>query len=141
MCKTTPEQNKKMLSVDHDHATGRVRALLCHVHNTALGMLQDDPKMAEEAAAYLHRHGPQPTPTELTAIVAMMKANHLTHYKADGVEITLDPSAWAPEPLPPQTVEELQKIMADAGPGLTDEETLFYSVEAVWQDPQPPGKQ
>jgi hypothetical protein len=44
------------LAIDHDHVTGRVRALLCQTCNRALGLLRDDPAICESAAAYLRRH-------------------------------------------------------------------------------------
>ena len=44
------------LCVDHDHATGRVRGLLCRPCNSALGLLQDSPEVIREALQYLDRH-------------------------------------------------------------------------------------
>lgn len=41
------------LVVDHDHATGAVRGLLCHSCNVALGWLRDREDAAERAAEYL----------------------------------------------------------------------------------------
>jgi len=56
-----PEQKAKKngmcnLSVDHDHATGKVRALLCHACNTALGGFRDDPALLRKAANYVEEH-------------------------------------------------------------------------------------
>lgn len=45
------------LVVDHNHATGEVRRLLCRQCNSALGMLRDDPQIALAAAAYLTTYG------------------------------------------------------------------------------------
>ena len=44
------------LVVDHDHETGAVRQLLCGNCNRALGMLQDQPHLADRAADYLRTH-------------------------------------------------------------------------------------
>jgi len=39
--------------VDHDHATGRIRGILCHKCNAALGYLGDNHLIAQAAANYL----------------------------------------------------------------------------------------
>lgn len=41
------------LVVDHDHRTGEIRGLLCHNCNRALGLLQDDPGVLNQAQIYL----------------------------------------------------------------------------------------
>jgi hypothetical protein len=45
------------LHVDHCHATGAMRQLLCGHCNKALGLLRDNPAFCESAAAYLRKHG------------------------------------------------------------------------------------
>lgn len=50
------ELHGRKLSLDHDHATGKLRGLLCRSCNTAIGMLRDDPNVVRSAMAYLERH-------------------------------------------------------------------------------------
>lgn len=46
----------KSLCVDHDHATGKVRGLLCQRCNTALGHIKDNPETAVKMAEYLRKY-------------------------------------------------------------------------------------
>lgn len=46
----------KSTHVDHDHKTGKVRALLCGYCNPALGLLKEDPERIRALAAYVERH-------------------------------------------------------------------------------------
>lgn len=44
------------LAIDHDHATGKIRGLLCCSCNRAIGMLRDSAENCRRAEAYLLRY-------------------------------------------------------------------------------------
>jgi hypothetical protein len=43
--------------VDHNHKTGKIRGILCHHCNSAIGNLNDDIRLLNEAINYLKRYG------------------------------------------------------------------------------------
>lgn len=45
----------KRIAVDHDHATGKVRGLLCQRCNLGIGLLRDNLYILEKAVSYLER--------------------------------------------------------------------------------------
>jgi hypothetical protein len=51
VCRTAPAQH-----VDHDHATGQVRGILCFNCNGGLGQFRDDRAVLERAITYLRHH-------------------------------------------------------------------------------------
>lgn len=55
---TINAKNSKVqkLCVDHDHVTGKIRALLCTACNKALGLMNDDPTRVLKAHEYLLKH-------------------------------------------------------------------------------------
>lgn len=46
----------RMLAVDHDHESGRVRGLLCANCNRAIGLFTDNPALLRRAADYIEEH-------------------------------------------------------------------------------------
>jgi hypothetical protein len=44
-----------VLRVDHCHATGKIRGLLCHKCNCAIGLLEDSIDLCIKASNYLRR--------------------------------------------------------------------------------------
>ncbi len=48
--------NVIVLAVDHNHATGKVRGLLCHACNVGVGMFRESPELLQNAIEYIQLH-------------------------------------------------------------------------------------
>lgn len=53
VCRICRRVDPRTLVADHDHATGRIRGLLCHRCNRALGFFRDDPELLLRAALHV----------------------------------------------------------------------------------------
>ena len=47
---------KQTLYIDHCHTTGKIRGLLCHSCNVALGLLKDSQTLLDNAKDYLRKY-------------------------------------------------------------------------------------
>lgn len=50
------ETESKKLVVDHNHKTGKVRGLLCHSCNTALGLVKEDIEILKKMIKYIEEN-------------------------------------------------------------------------------------
>lgn len=53
ICGKREDEMKRGFHIDHNHATGKIRGLLCLNCNTGLGMFKDNPKLISKAKEYL----------------------------------------------------------------------------------------
>lgn len=63
LCGKSADDYKRWLHVDHNHKTGRIRGLLCHVCNVILGVWFEDKERFTKTMEYLdaeHRQGRPP---------------------------------------------------------------------------------
>jgi len=55
LCGKTEQEAGRRLCVDHDHATGKVRSLLCRSCNSMIGYAKDSPELLNKGAAYVEQ--------------------------------------------------------------------------------------
>lgn len=61
ICRTdTRDGRERDMPVDHDHATGQVRGILCDRCNRTIGLFQDDPEIIARAITYLRKWEKKP---------------------------------------------------------------------------------
>lgn len=53
----SPDKRPRRLSIDHCHTTNKVRGLLCHACNLAIGKFKDDINLMQKAIDYIKAHG------------------------------------------------------------------------------------
>jgi hypothetical protein len=53
VCREEFDSDRRQPRIDHDHATGVFRGVLCHACNVSLGLFGDDPARLRRAADYL----------------------------------------------------------------------------------------
>jgi hypothetical protein len=56
ICERIPAADERGLHIDHDHATGAFRGLICNNCNGGIGRFQDNPEFLRSAASYLESH-------------------------------------------------------------------------------------
>lgn len=53
ICRDVLKREKRGTHIDHDHATGAIRGILCVKCNAGLGQFKDDPERLQAAARYI----------------------------------------------------------------------------------------
>lgn len=66
ICGSSTNTSSKDWSIDHCHATGKVRGVLCHSCNLILGHAKDNTAVLEKAVKYLNEHSPSSVRLPLT---------------------------------------------------------------------------
>jgi hypothetical protein len=93
-------QQAAAVHVDHEHASGAIRGILCFPCNAAIGHLRDDPQIVRRAADYLEQDSP---------LIFVIPAN--------GRHVELSPSSSYRRDQESRLEERLALALADASPG------------------------
>ena len=56
ICGEPTSEGGERLAVDHDHETGKIRALLCRRCNSVIGFIEESAALARLVAGYLEKH-------------------------------------------------------------------------------------
>ena len=72
-------KRKHMAVVDHDHATGKIRGILCHNCNLVLGNAGDNPQLLLNAAEYLG------VPPVYLSSTGTLRTTTVSHFPTDWV--------------------------------------------------------
>lgn len=56
ICNKHESKCRRVLAIDHDHRTNKIRGLLCDNCNRCLGLLKDDLQVLESAVKYLKKY-------------------------------------------------------------------------------------
>jgi len=64
LCGKTEQEAGRYLCVDHDHATGKVRGLLCLTCNLMIGHANENSELMRKGAAYLEKAGRKESPPD-----------------------------------------------------------------------------
>ncbi len=73
-------------AIDHNHATGEVRGILCKTCNRALGMFKDSPEILTAAANYLTQRGSYQHHNEAsTAFFGGLDAPEMAHVQREAL--------------------------------------------------------
>lgn len=84
---------KEKLVVDHNHATGHVRSLLCHLCNAMIGCARESSDILVRAAAYLYAEQ-HPELGQVRAEVAYVSVS-ATATAASPAETAVPAQAWS----------------------------------------------